>query len=127
MSPFDFITAINSSKKNLIAEDPSLEKEYNAFLANRGLSYFTDTIMHANKMNMNHHLDKKLQFDYLINIIRPAKRFSKWAKKVEINDLDVVKMYYGYNDRNAKMALSLLSTDQLKTIKEKLQQGGVKK
>ena len=127
MSPFDFINAISSTKKNLLTDDPSLEKEYNPFLANRGLSYFTDTIMHANKMNFNHHLDKKLQFDYLINNIRAAKRFSKWAKKVEINDLEVVKTYYSYNDRNAKIALSLLSADQLKTIKEKLEQGGVKR
>jgi hypothetical protein len=78
-------------------------------------------------MNINHHLDKKLQFDYLINNIRSAKRFSKWSKKVEIDDLEVVKTYYSYNDRNAKTALSLLSTDQLKTIKEKLEQGGVKR
>ena len=127
MSPFDFINAISSTKKNLLTDDPSLEKEYNPFLANRGLSYFTDTIMHANKMNINHHLDKKLQFDYLINNIRSAKRFSKWSKKVEIDDLEVVKTYYSYNDRNAKTALSLLSTDQLKTIKEKLEQGGVKR
>ena len=127
MSPFDFVTAINSSKKNLINEDPALEKEYNPFLTNKALSYFTDTIMDANQMNMHHGLDKKLQFDYLINIVRPGKRFSKWAKKVENNDRDIVKTYYGYNDRNAEVALSLLSAEQLKIIREKLENGGVKK
>ena len=127
MSPFDFVTAINSSKKNLINEDPALEKEYNPFLTNKALSYFTDTIMDANQMNMHHGIDKKLQFDYLINIIRPGKRFSKWAKKVENNDRDLVKTYYGYNDRNADVALSLLSADQLKIIRERLENGGVKK
>jgi hypothetical protein len=127
MSPFDFVTAINSSKKNLINEDPALEKEYNPFLTNKALSYFTDTIMDANQMNMHHGLDKKLQFDYLINIVRPGKRFSKWAKKVENNDRDLVKTYYGYNDRNADVALSLLSAEQLKIIREKLENGGVKK
>lgn len=127
MNPFDFVTAINSTKKNLINEDPDLEKEYNPFLTNKALSYFTDTIMDANQMNMHHGIDKKLQFDYLINIIRPGKRFSKWAKKVENNDREVVKTYYGYNDRNAEVALSLLSADQLKIIKERLENGGVKK
>lgn len=127
MNPFDFVNAINSTKKNLINEDPSLEKEYNPFLTNKSLSYFTDTIMDANLMNMHHGLDKKLQFDYLINTIRPGKRFSKWAKKVENNDRDIVKTYYGYNDRNAEAALSLLSAEQLKIIKEKLENGGVKK
>lgn len=127
MNPFDFVNAINSTKKNLIAADPSLEKEYVPFMTNRSLSYFPDTIMAANKMNINHHLDKKLQFDYLINTIRSAKRFAKWAKKVEDNDVEVVKLYYGYNDRNAEVALSLLSPDQLKTIREKLEKGGIKK
>jgi hypothetical protein len=127
MSPFDFVTAINSTKKNLINEDPALEKEYNPFLTNKALSYFTDTIMDANQMNMHHGIDKKLQFDYLINIIRPGKRFSKWAKKVENNDKDLVKTYYSYNDRNADVALSLLSAEQLKIIRERLENGGVKK
>lgn len=127
MNPFDFVNAINSTKKNLINEDPALEKEYTPFLTNKSLSYFTDTIMDANLMNMHHGLDKKLQFDYLINIVRPGKRFSKWAKKVENNDRDVVKTYYGYNDRNAEVALSLLSAEQLKTIRERLENGGVKK
>lgn len=127
MSPFDFVTAINSTKKNLINEDPALEKEYNPFLTNKALSYFTDTIMDANQMNMHHGIDKKLQFDYLINIIRPGKRFSKWAKKVENNDRDLVKTYYSYNDRNADVALSLLSAEQLKIIRERLENGGVKK
>lgn len=127
MSPFDFVTAINSTKKNLINEDPSLEKEYNPFLTNKALSYFTDTIMDANQMNIHHGIDKKLQFDYLINIIRPGKRFSKWAKKVENNDRDLVKTYYGYNDRNAEVALSLLSADQLIIIRQNLENGGVKK
>ncbi|CAD8327797.1 DNA polymerase [uncultured phage] len=127
MSPFDFVTAINSTKKNLINEDPALEKEYNPFLTNKALSYFTDTIMDANQMNMHHGIDKKLQFDYLINIVRPGKRFSKWAKRVENNDRDLVKTYYGYNDRNAEVALSLLSAEQLKIIRERLENGGVKK
>lgn len=124
MNPFEFVTAINSSKKNYIAEDPDLEKEYNPYLINRSLSYFADTVMHANKMNMNHGLDKKLQFEYLINIIRPAKRFSKWSKPVENNDIEAIKSYYGYNDRNAAAALSLLSPNQIKIIKEKLETGG---
>ncbi len=126
-NPFDFVTAINTTKKKLIDENPDLEREYVPYLTNKSLSYFTDTIMDANIMNIHHSLDKKMQFDYLINTIRPAKRFSKWAKKVENNDLEVVKTYYGYNTRNAEIALSLLSAEQLKTIKQKLENGGVKK
>jgi len=126
MNPFNFINSINSTKKDLIKEDPSLEKAYNPFIANRALSYFTDTIMHANKMNSLSHIDNALQYSYLINIIRPAKRFSKWAKKVDDPNLEVVKLYYGYNDKNAKIALSLLSKKQLQIIKEKMEYGGKK-
>ncbi len=126
-NPFDFVTAINTTKKKLIDENPDMEKEYVPYLTNKSLSYFTDTLMDANLMNIHHGLDKKMQFDYMINTIRPAKRFSKWAKKVENNDLEVVKTYYGYNARNAEIALSLLSAEQLKTIKQKLENGGVKK
>ncbi len=126
-NPFDFVTAINTTKKKLIDENPDMEKEYVPYLTNKSLSYFTDTLMDANLMNIHHGLDKKMQFDYMINTIRPAKRFSKWAKKVENNDLEVVKTYYGYNTRNAEIALSLLSAEQLKTIKQKLENGGVKK
>lgn len=122
-SPFDYINSISQNKKNLM-EDQQGEKDYNAWLVNRGLSYFPDTILHANEMNMLHHLDNKSQYTYLINIIRPRKRFSKWVKKREDSDLDAVMKCYGYNIDKAKSALSILSPSQLKTIKEKLDEGG---
>ena len=128
-SPFDYINAISHSKKDLIrdSENPErAEKEYNAFMVNRGLSYYPDTILYANEMNTKHHLDSKLQNDYLINIIRPKKRFAKWVKKVSSDDLEMVKLYYGYNDQKAQAALSILSDDQLALIKSKQNQGGVK-
>ena len=77
------------------------EKAYNGYMINRSLSYFPDTVLAANEMNVNHQLDKKMQFDFLINIIRKRKRFSKWEKKKADGDVDVVKEYYGYNDLKA--------------------------
>jgi len=130
MSPFDYINAISHTKKDLIktSDDPVLtEKEYNAYIINRGLSYFIDTVLYANEMNMRHQVDGKLQFDYLINTIRPKKRFAKWIKKVSEDDLEVVKTYYGYNNEKARQALTILSDDQLITIRRKLEQGGTKK
>jgi hypothetical protein len=128
-SPFDYINAISHSKNNLIrdSEDPAqAEKEYNAYLVNKGLSYFIDTILFANEMNSHHHLDAKLQNDYLINNIRSKKRFAKWVKKLSEDDLEVVKIYYGYNDEKARQALSILSDDQLALIKKKQDKGGIK-
>jgi hypothetical protein len=127
-SPFDYINQISHTKKDLIrnSEDPiRAEKDYNAYIINKGLSYFIDTVLYANEMNMCHHLDGKLQNDYLINIIRPKKRFAKWVKKLSEDDLEVVKTYYGYNDEKARQALSILSDEQLILIKEKQYKGGM--
>ena len=100
------------------------EREYVPFIVNRALSYFVDTIHYANEMNLCSNLDNKLQYHYLINSIRPQKRFSKWAQKQEDSDLEAVMEYYGYNYTKAKTALMLLSPEQIKTIKEKLEKGG---
>ena len=114
-NPFDYITSISFSKEDMM-EDELGEKEYNAFMVNRGLSYFPDTIMYANEMNLNAQVDKKLQYHYLINIIRPRKRFSKWAKRKDDVDLQIVMEYFGYNIDKAKSALSILSADSLEFI-----------
>lgn len=127
MNVFDYINAINFTKKDLMTDtenDELAEKSYVPFLTNRGLSYFTDTIMYANEMNKCHHLDNKLQFHYLINSIRPKKRFSKWAKRKEDNDVDAIQEYYGYSRVKAEQALSILSSEQVKTIKKRLSKGG---
>jgi hypothetical protein len=106
--------------------DQLAEKSYNAFITNKSLSYFADTVQLANMMNCNHGLDNKLQYSFLINIVRPSKRYSKWVKKDKDSDLELVMSYYGYNRQKAKAALKLLSPDQMKTIKNKLDKGGVK-
>lgn len=123
MNPFDYVNAINSSKQDLLKESES-EKYYPAFMVNKALSYFPDTLLYANEMNRHHHLDGKLQFYFFLNSIRPAKRFAKWVKKQEDNDLTAVMEYYGYGPEKAKSALSILSSDQLITIKQKLEKGG---
>lgn len=125
MNPFEFVTAINYSKKNLI-EDDTTENDYNSFMVNRSLSYFNDTVIFANEMNINHHLDNKLQFDFLINMIRKKRRFSKWIKPENVSDVEVVKEVYGYNNEKAKQALSLLTKQQIDILKKKVNKGGRK-
>ena len=124
-SPFDFLNAINYTKKDIMVDDIAEEK-YSAFMVNRGLSYFQDTVCMANEMNINHHLDSRLQNDFLINIIRKKKRFSKWNKPEVVSDLEVVKEYYGYSNEKAKTALSLLTKEQLVILKKKVYKGGRK-
>ena len=123
MNPFDFINAINFTKKDLIVDDIT-EKEYQPFLVNRTLSHFKDTVLYANEMNVNHHLDNRLQNHFFINIITKKKRFSKWVKPSEIEDLDCIKEHYGYSNEKAKSVLSLLTGDQIKQIKNRMTKGG---
>lgn len=125
MNPFDYVTAINYSKKNLIVDDET-EAAYQPYLTNRSLSYFQDTVAVANAMNERYSLENKLQFDFLINIVRKRKRFSKWIKPEIVNDLEVVKEYYGYSNEKAKQALSLLSTEELQQLRIRTNKGGRK-
>jgi hypothetical protein len=124
ISPFDFVNAIHYSKENLIVDEWS-EKQYNAFVVNKSLSFGADTVIPANEMNSRPHLEKRLQFDFLINTIRPRKRFNKWLKAEKIEDLEVVKQYYNYNTEKALQALRILSPEQINTIKERLNIGGL--
>lgn len=127
MNPFDYVNEILQGKKDLIIDDAT-EKEYVPFLVNRSLSYHMDCIMFANEMNQRHHLDKKLQNSFLLNTVRARKRrFMKWVKAEKIDDLECIKIYYGYSNQRAKEALHLLSEDDLKKLKEKTDIGGVTK
>ena len=120
----DWLNSINFSKKNLLEEDPSLIKEYVPFVINKCLSGEIDTIMYVNEMNINHHLDKDIQYSFYLNSLRKRKRYSPWIYKDKIKDLDCVKSYYGYSNEKAKQALRVLTKEQLNFIKSKIETGG---
>ncbi len=125
MNPFEYVNAINNTKKDIMIDDLA-ERGYNSFMVNRSLSYFKDTVLYANEMNINHNIDNRLQFDFLINMVRKRKRFSKWEKVVSESDVEVVKEYYGYNNEKARTALSLLTREQINELKQKVYKGGRK-
>tara|TARA_B100001287_G_scaffold268882_1_gene265678 strand:+ start:246 stop:623 length:378 start_codon:yes stop_codon:yes gene_type:complete len=125
MNPFEFVNAINYTKKNIMIDDIT-EKAYAPYMVNRQLSYFPDTVLAANEMNRNHHLDNRLQFDFFINIVRKRKRFSKWYKPETISDLDAVKKYYGYSNEKARQVLTLLNPEHINELKRKVTTGGRK-
>ena len=123
MNPFEYVNAINYTKKDIMTDDIT-EKAYAPYMINRQLSYFPDTVLAANAMNRNHHIDHRLQFDFFINIIRKRKRFSKWHKPETVSDLEAVKKYYGYSEEKALQAMNILTKEQVKYIKQKLNTGG---
>ena len=120
----DYLYSINQSKKNILDDDPDAARKYPAYVVNRCLSSFTDTVLYANEMNKNSHLPPKMQYDFFLNSVKPRKRFSPWARKDSIDYLDVVKEYYGYNDDKALQALRILTKDQLDKITYLLRKGG---
>lgn len=126
MNVFDFVNSINYTKNDLMTNSDSnelSESSYVPFVVNRSLSYFVDTVLYANEMN-KFNIDKKLQYHYLLNSVRPSKRFAKWVK-AEVEHLEDIKQYYGYSTEKAKQALSVLTTEQICLIQQKLQRGGM--
>ena len=123
MNPFEFVNAICDTKQNLIVDEIS-EKQYNPFMVNRSLSYHYDTVLLANEMNQRAFMDKKPQFDFLINIVRRRKRFAKWIKPLSSDDLEVVKFCYGYSNEKARQVLPLLSSNTMGQLRKRMYRGG---
>ena len=117
-----WLNSINFNKENILDEDPT--EKYPAFVVNKCLSGSLDSILFVNEMNKSHYLDPKMQYDFLLNSLRKKKRFAPWLKKGKIEDIDAVKKYYGYSNEKAQQALRILTKDQIKYIKQKLNTGG---
>lgn len=116
MNPFEYVTSINLNKKDIMVDDVA-EKAYVPYMVNRSLSYFADTVFFANEMNRYHSLDNKLQYHFLINIVRKGKRFSKWIKPEQNDNIELIKECYGYSNEKAEQVLQLLSPEQLDYLK----------
>ena len=126
--PFKFfLKSINTTKENVLLEDSNgkIEEAYNPFIINKSLSHFPDTIMQSNTMNQYFELDKKLQYDFLLNSIRKKKRFSRWIKSNIEENVEIVKQYYKVGNEKAIEILSLLNDEQISTIKSELSEGGI--
>lgn len=125
LSPYDFVNAINHSKKNLFETEPLAEKVYTPFVVNRALSLTPDTLKAAQAMNERPWLAKQDQFTFLLNTIRARKRYAKWLKKPALDEqVDLVAKYYRVSLRKARQMVSLHTPEQLELIKSRLDRGG---
>ena len=123
----DWLNSLNFTKENLLDDDPHLVKEYPPYIINRCFSGHMDAVMYAQEMNKYHFLDKDLQYNFYLNILRKRKRFSPWIRKEKVSDLDYVKRYYGYSNEKASQVMKILTPDQITYIKQRLETGGSKK
>ena len=122
----DWLNSINFTKQNLIEEDPDTEKQYPSYIINRCLSGHIDAVMFANEMNKHPNLEKRLQYDFFLNSLRKRKRYSPWLRKEQIENLELVKQYYGYSNEKAKQVLNILTREQLSFIRDRLDTGGIR-
>jgi hypothetical protein len=123
----EIVPSILQTKKSVIKDDIDL-KDYKPFMVNRALSYHMDCVLYANEMNVHCQVDPDMQYQYLLNTIRPMKRkFAPWQKAQVEKDIECVKEYFGYSDQKAKDALRILTDEQIAEIKIRTEKGGVKK
>ena len=123
----DWLNSLNFTKENLISDEPYLAKEYPPYIINRCMSGHMDSVMYAQEMNKYHFLDKDLQYNFYLNILRKRKRFSPWVRKEKVSDLEFVKSYYGYSNEKASQVMKILTPEQITYIKQRLETGGSKK
>ena len=121
----EYLKAINQTKEPLMdTTDEMWEKKYPAFIVNRCVYPFSDTILLVNEMNIYNGLDNKLQFHFLLNSTRARKRFTPWLKTSKINNLETIKEYFGYSDQRAKEVLNVLTDEDISYMETKLDKGG---
>lgn len=138
LTPFTFINSINQGRKgkhlleNCSADDSletinpdAADKQYVPFIINRGLSYFKDTALFANEMNIKNSLPPRMQYDFYRNIVIPKKRFSKWGKKAKLSeDIKVIKELYNYSQEKAESVYKILTKKQLSELHKIYHKGG---
>lgn len=105
--------------------EPNEKEQYSKFRTNTVLSNHVDTVLYANEMNMYPYINDKMHYDYMFNSIRAKKRFFKRKKQVNHQNVSLVSEYYKYNRKKALEAIQILTDEQLETIKEKLEKGGI--
>ncbi len=121
----EIIPSILQTKKSVINDDLDA-KDYVPFVVNRALSYHMDCVLYVNELNLHPELEKDLQYQYLLNTIRPMKRkFQPWQKSEVDKNIDCVKTYFGYSNQKAKEALRILNDEQIAEIKRRTDKGGV--
>ncbi len=115
LGPFDIIRAVTETKQQVVS--PANEKEYNAFIVNRGLSYYPDCLFHAQAMNELPQIPGYMQFDYYLHILRKKKRWAKWNKKTKDENISALISYYDCSVTKAKEYLSVLSVEEMAEIR----------
>jgi hypothetical protein len=122
MKLFDILNHINEKTK--ISRDDVIPTLPKAFIINRAYSMGMDTVLYANEINQLHCLDKDMCYDFYYHILPKAKRFNKWAKGFEEDELiSAVINKYKVSRQLACTYLSLMSDYEKEQLK--IAKGGI--
>lgn len=122
-SPFDILKAVN--KKDDVRDAEGFGKAYTPFIVNKAFANTKDTVLFANEMNMRASLDKDMQYDfYFYGVLKNPRRFGKWHKKQDQDNLDLIQRHYCVNMQRAEGILARLTKEQVEQIKEMYYEGG---
>lgn len=119
-SPFDTVNALSETRPLVYNDLMELGCSYDPFLINRAFSLHQDTVFVAALLNERSFLDKDVQATFLINTVRPRKRWAKWPKQSEDDKARIVADYYGMSLREAKLSVDLHTDEQIFEMKKLL-------
>lgn len=122
----DWLDSIFYTKQNLMEKYPECKNQYPAFIINRMLAGQLDCVLYANEMNKHYTMPYDMQYNFLLHTIRKKKRFTPYLKKSKLENLPLIMEYYNINTEKAEEYLKILSNEQIKLIKDKLNKGGTK-
>lgn len=117
---FDYLNSIND--KDYTPPDPDL-RIYNQYLINKGLSYYPDTILLVDEVNVQGITDQ-MHYEFLFHVLDKRNRRSKWFKPEEDEKLQLIMAYFEINIQKAREIKKLFSPEDFVTLKAKLEKGG---
>lgn len=96
------------------------ESDYVPFFINKALSFYPDTIFHANNINQCSNLSKKEQYKYYVYGVTKRNRYTPWAKFNPSKKLELIKKYCGISYARAKEILPLINDKILLEIEKEM-------
>lgn len=124
VSLFDWLNALGTDKNYLL--DDNNQPDFVPFMINRGMSQNIDTVMYANEMNKHWQVSKEMVYDFYHHSVSKKKRYTKWAKQTgdQKEEIDLLINHYNINRTRAIEYLKVLTSDDIKLIKDMYEEGG---
>ena len=127
----DYLNEINLTKKNICRGDPEATKGYPAFVVNRSLSYHQALIPLCDQLNQLRRLDNLQHFEFLLYTVPKGKRFAKWEKPQEIEDIELIARDCECSKERAREYYQLFPASKREELmvglREKYAEGGAEK